>query len=46
VCSSLNARDQVSYPCRTSGTIIISYISIYPVVAGIKEQSHCNPCMS
>jgi hypothetical protein len=31
VCSSLNARDQVSYPCRTSGTIIVSYISIYPV---------------
>jgi hypothetical protein len=36
-CSSLNVRDQVSYPYKTAGTIIVLYILIFTFPDSRKE---------
>jgi hypothetical protein len=32
LCSSLNVRDQVSHPYKTTGKIIVQYISIFTLL--------------
>jgi hypothetical protein len=40
LCSSLNIRDQVSHPYRTTGNIIVLYIIILAILDRRREDKH------